>query len=151
MLNEEKIRYMTKAAAFENSEKKKDLWISGYFRSDYVGFFMLRSGIAYTAAFVILAALRAVSDMENLTILLGDAQILKSYLIRAVIAFAVGLILYEIAAFLFYSARYQRAKNSVGEYKETLKKIRSIYDGETEPVAETERAEGEESYDDFRV
>mgnify|MGYP003303337420 CR=1 FL=1 len=52
MLNEEKVRHMTKAAAYENGPEKKNIGISDYFRGDYLGLQLVKSGIAYTFAFV---------------------------------------------------------------------------------------------------
>ena len=59
MLNEEKVKHMTKAAAYENGPEKKNIGISDYFRGDYLGLQLVKSGIAYTVAFVILIAMWA--------------------------------------------------------------------------------------------
>ncbi len=150
MLNEEKIRYMTKAAAFENGKQKKDIWISGFFRNDYVGFFMLRSGIAYTVAFLILAGIYLVADLEHLMRIFSDVPKLESYIRWLLIIYAVGLVFYETVAYFYYSHRHQNAKNSVSDYKETLKQIQKIYERENESATENGAEQGEESYDDFR-
>ena len=50
MLNEEKVRHMTKAAAYENGPEKKNIGISDYFRGDYLGLQLVKSGIAYFCA-----------------------------------------------------------------------------------------------------
>lgn len=46
MLSEEKIIRMTKLAAFEKREGKKNLNIVNYYRNDYIGFQVLKSIIA---------------------------------------------------------------------------------------------------------
>ena len=48
MLSEEKIIRMTKLAAFEKREGKKNLNIVNYYRNDYIGFQVLKSIIAVT-------------------------------------------------------------------------------------------------------
>ena len=50
MLSEEKIIRMTKLAAFEKREGKKNLNIVNYYRNDYIGFQVLKSIIASFAA-----------------------------------------------------------------------------------------------------
>lgn len=52
MLNEEKVIMMTKLAAFEKREGKKNLSIVNYFRNDYIGFQVLKSVIASTISFL---------------------------------------------------------------------------------------------------
>ena len=49
MLNEERIRLMTRMAAYEEHEGKKDIAISEYFRGDYISFQLLKSAIYATA------------------------------------------------------------------------------------------------------
>ena len=43
MINEEKVAVMTRMAAYETGEGKKDIAVCGYFRSDYIGFQLLKS------------------------------------------------------------------------------------------------------------
>ena len=54
MLNIEKVKSMTKAAAYESGPEKKNLEIDSFYRGDYLGLHMIKSGIAYTLSFVVL-------------------------------------------------------------------------------------------------
>ena len=54
MLNEEKVKSMTKAAAYEKGPEKKNIEIGSYFRGDYLGLHMVKSALAYTLAFLII-------------------------------------------------------------------------------------------------
>ena len=53
MLNEERIKLMTKMAAYEADEGKKNVTIGNYFRGDYIGLQVIKSIISATIAFVI--------------------------------------------------------------------------------------------------
>ena len=53
MLNEERIKLMTKMAAYEADEGKKNVAIGNYFRGDYIGLQVIKSIISATIAFVI--------------------------------------------------------------------------------------------------
>ena len=56
MLNEERVILMTRMAAFEQHEGKKNNAINSYFRSDYVGYEVLKSIISATIVYLILVA-----------------------------------------------------------------------------------------------
>ena len=57
MLSQERIKLMTKMAAYEENEGKKYMSIGSYFRSDYMGMQVIRSVISGTLAFFLLAGL----------------------------------------------------------------------------------------------
>ena len=63
MLNEERIRLMTRMAAYEEHEGKKDIAISGYFRGDYISFQLLKSAIYATVGFAL--AVAYIADFNN--------------------------------------------------------------------------------------
>lgn len=153
MLNEKKVKYMTKAATFETGEKRKDLKISGYFRNDYIGLGLLRSLAAYTMAFVMIVGIWFVSDLEKMLNRIVDSQNMVQYGVIFGILYGAGLFLYEVIAYWYYSKQYQSARSNTAEYTELLKKIEKIYEDpmDTVPVSEEEIQEGDEHYDDFRI
>ena len=48
MVNEDKVKLMTRLASYESGEGKKDIAILNYFRGDYIGFQVLKSIISAT-------------------------------------------------------------------------------------------------------
>lgn len=134
MLNEEKVKNMTKAAAYEKGPEKKNIEIGSYFRVDYLGLQMVKSGVAYTAAFLIIAALWAMGRMEQLMLMISRAEYLKDMIKSLVLLFVCGLVIYEGMIYMYYSSRYQQAKRSLKGYHSHLKKIHKFY--ETQESAE---------------
>ena len=130
MINEEKVKYMTKAAVYENGPEKKNISIDSYFRSDYLGLQMVKSALAYTGAFCILTAIWAMSRIEEITLKLTQASYLSHLIKTLLILFAAGLILYEIAVYIYYLKKYQNAKQSVKGFHHYLKKIHKFYEAE---------------------
>ena len=53
MLNEERIKLMTRMASYEEHEGRRNMAIGNYFRSDYIGFQVMKSIISATLAFAI--------------------------------------------------------------------------------------------------
>lgn len=128
MLNEEKIKSMTRAAVYENGPEKKNIEISHYYRTDFLGLQMVKSAVAYTASFLILAAMWAMGRIEELMLNLTRGDYLEKLLMTIVLLFAAGLVLYEAAVYAYYSAKYQKAKKSVNEFNAYLKHIHKFYE-----------------------
>ncbi len=126
MLNEERVVLMTKMASYEANEGRKNLDIGSYFRSDYIGWQVLKSIISATIAFVVVFAMYIFYDFEIFMIniykmdLLGFAKdILFRYLVT------VGI--YAVIAYAVYSVRYSRAKKSLRIYYMNLHKLSALY------------------------
>lgn len=141
MINEEKVKCMTKAAVYENGPEKKNISIDGYFKGDYMGLQMVKSALAYTAAFCILAAIWGMSNIEEVSLKISQAEYLNHLIKIVIILFAVGLVFYEIAIYIYYLKKYQSAKQSVKEFHTYLKKIHKFY--EAEESAEAKMADEE--------
>ena len=67
MINEKKVAVMTRMAAYEAGRGKKDREICSFFRSDYVGFQLLKTWIAVTIAFCILTAIWLLYRIDEIT------------------------------------------------------------------------------------
>lgn len=141
MLNEEKVKSMTKAAAYEKGPGKKNIEISSYYRADYLGLQMVKSGIAYTVSFCILGVIWAMGRVEELMRMLSRPEYLENILRVLIILFVAGLVIYEIAVYIYYSQKHQRAKKSVGGFRYHLKHIHKFY--ETQESAENAQADEE--------
>ena len=135
MLNEGKVKHMTKAAAYENGPEKKNIEISDYFRGDYLGLQLVKSGIAYTIAFLIMLVMWAMGRMEELMLMISRPEYFENLIKMLVILYISGLVVYEIAVYVYYSARFRQAKQSVKEYHTHLKNIHKYY--ETQETADT--------------
>ena len=65
MINQERLRLMTKMAAYEADEGKKNMAIASYFRSDYMGLQIIKSIICATIAYLIIFGLFIYYDFET--------------------------------------------------------------------------------------
>lgn len=126
MLNEERIILMTKMAAYEANEGKKNLAIGRYFRSDYIAIQVIKAVISATIAFGIVFALFIFYDFEAFM-----QDIYKMDLIvfarNVLIYYAVAVVAYGVAAYGICSYRYAKAKKSLKRYSHNLKKLSSLY------------------------
>ena len=112
MLNEERIKLMTKMACYEANEGKKNVAIGNYFRGDYIGLQVIKSILSATIAFVILFAMFIFYDFE---IFMTDIykmdlfQFAKSVIIDYLIFTGV----YALISYGVYTYRYTRAKRAL--------------------------------------
>lgn len=127
MLSQERIKLMTKMAAYEENEGKKYMSIGSYFRSDYMEMQVIRSVICGTLAFFLLAGLYVyyhfetmMQDIYKMDLLLLGRRVLFYYI--------VFIAAYSVITYVIYSFRYSRAKRSLKHYYYHLKQLAAIYD-----------------------
>lgn len=126
MLNEERVILMTKLASYEAGEGKKNVAIGNYFRSDYIGWQVLKSIISATVAFVVVFAVYIFYDFEVFMLDIYRMDLLdfgKSVL--SVYAWTVGG--YAVLSYIYFSYRYNKARKSMRLYYANLKKLSHMY------------------------
>ena len=129
MLNEERIILMTKTAAYEEHEGKKNMAIAGYFRSDYMELNIIKSLFYSTVAFLLVAAMVIYYQFEVLLqdIYKMDLQQLGKNILFYYVVFLVGNLL---VSYVVSAVRYSRAKKSLKHYYNNLRRLSSLYESE---------------------
>lgn len=127
MIKEEKVILMTKLASYEGGKGKKDISVLNYFRSDYIGFQILKSVIAATLSFL---AVFAVYVFYNFEILMQDVykMDLLSFGKTIVILYLCTVGAYGVISYVVYASRYNKAKKNLRTYYANLKKLAGMYD-----------------------
>lgn len=143
MINEEKVKIMTKLAMYEQREGKKYLPISKFYRSDYVGQALIKNFFLISFGYVL--ALAGVGAYFGEYLL---ENIHKMNLIRmgiyVILGYAAVVLAYSLLTYVMYTVKYVRAKKSVRKYYEDLTKLGKIY-GREEKKAAGRRAGGMKS------
>lgn len=135
MLNIEKVKHMTKAAAYETGKEKQNIKISNYFRTDYMGLQIVYSALAYTAAYVILTVIWVMAEMEVLLDKLTSVSYIENLVKQLIVIYVIGLFAYEFVTYMYYSKKHQNARKSVKGFQNQLRQIHKFY--ETQETAET--------------
>ena len=76
MLNEEKIRWMTRASIYEKRQGRTDLERNEYFLGDYVRLHLLKNGIGVTVAYILLVGLYVVCKIEDIFTMAANMQLM---------------------------------------------------------------------------
>ncbi len=122
MLNEERVKLMTKMASYEAGEGKKNMDMCKYYRSDYLSMQMLKSAIYSTISFVICLALYLFYDFENFMQNIYDMDLLQ-FAKDVLIIYVVVVVAYSVVTYLIYSRKYDRSRKSLKKYYNNLRKL----------------------------
>ena len=126
MLNEKRVRLMTKMASYEESEGQKNIAVGTYFRGDYISKEIIKSVIYGTIAFGIVFAFYLLYDMENFM-----QDIYKMDLLQfgrgLLIKYLEFNLIYGIITYVVYTIRYRKARQSLRMYYNNLRRLEFMY------------------------
>ena len=115
MLNNRKVRLMTKLAIYEKKDGKEDIKLAKYYKSDYARLQMLKTAVAVTIAFLCLVAVGVIYKMEF--ILNNALDIDYAMLGRKVLGIYLGVLsIYMILTALGYSMKYKASRKKLAKY-----------------------------------
>ena len=130
MLNEEKVILMTKMAAFIDREGKKNDAINSYFKSDYIGFNVLKSLISATIVFGVVVPTYVLCNFETVLSNLYNTENLLAIGRRYLMYYLLLVGVYSLVSYVIYSYRYSKMRKSMKAYYGNLKKLARIYEKE---------------------
>ncbi len=126
MLNEKRVILMTKMASYEANDGRKNVAIGNYFRSDYIGWQVLKSIISATIAFVVVFGMYVfynfetfMTDIYKMDLWEFARNILSYYL------WTVGI--YAVISYIVYTVRYNAAVKSLKVYHMNLRRLADMY------------------------
>lgn len=129
MLDERKLKLMTKLAFYEETEGKQDFKISEYYRKDYASMHGICSFLWVTIGYACIVGLAALAGMETLLGKMSNGLILTLALI-VVGGYFFLLILYGVISGHIYNAKHKRARQNVKRYNHDLIKLLKMYEKE---------------------
>lgn len=129
MINEDKVKIMTRLAIYENTKGKKELPLSKYYKSDYKKYNVLKTIVSATISYWLLVALYIMSDLEKFMESLNTMDY-AAFAYGLLTGFAVFLIAYCIISSVIASKQYEDAKPNIIIYNHNLKKLLEIYEKE---------------------
>lgn len=127
MLDEIKIKLMTRAAIFEKNEKNRDWKMSRYYREDYVKYGCLRTLVTTTFVYWITVAAVVMLRFSDILGDLNNKDFFK-IVIGLMAGWVAAMAVFFIYAFFVYSVRYQKAEKKLKVYRRDLKKLDKLYE-----------------------
>lgn len=127
MLNQDRIRTMTRLAIYEEEQILRDEKVAGYFGNDYVFSQIMISLIAGTAAFAVVFGVYCIYHLDAFVLRLFDNSILE--VIRQWAKYyAVFIAGYCGVTFFIYRARFRSAQSRIKKYRRDLEFMAEEYE-----------------------
>lgn len=127
MLNEERIELMTRMAAYESRQGRKDMSINSFFRGDYISFQVLKSALYATVGFGLAVAMYILYDLEGFLTDFYKLDI-EEFVKGLGTKYAIVLVVYLLISYFIYAFRFSRAKKHIKKYLSQLKELEEMYD-----------------------
>ena len=129
MISEQRVKLMTRLAAYERKEGKKNEEIGSYFRGDYISLQILKSIISATLAFLLVVGLFVLYDSELFLSDIYKIDILE-YLKKLILYYFIFTGAYVLISYIVYAIRYRKAKRRLKVYFNNLKRLQILYQRE---------------------
>lgn len=130
MLNNDKVRLMTKLAVYENKEGKEDIRLSKYYKTDYVRYEVIKSILCATIGYALILVLVFLYKSEYIikNAVTLDYKSLGTYILGIYI---IVIALYGLGSLVGYSIKYDMSRKKLARYYKLLKRLNKIYKEET--------------------
>lgn len=130
MINEEKIKLMTKLASYEQREGRKAFFMNKLFKRDYVSVQMIKTAAITTISYFILLFLWVVFEVDYFMKNISTINIIAMGVI-IIIIYVLFMVFYLILAYYYYTRKYKQIKKNLIEYNENLKALHKMYKNES--------------------
>lgn len=127
MINENRIKLMTRMAAYEKEEHKKNKAIVSFFKSDYISMQMLKTVVCTTIVFAIIFGLYVLYDFELFMKEIYQMDMFE-FAKSVIMIYGIFLCVMLVITYVLSLYQYNKALQSTKLYYANLKKLSRIYD-----------------------
>ena len=135
MLNEEKVKIMTKLAIYEKNEGKDAIKNNKYYKSDYVSIMLINTIITITFAYILGLVIVAIYKMDYFLENLVKINLMNLGM-KVLAIYLIILIIYIVIAYIIYSMKYLKIIELNKKYSEDLKELYLVYKKEEKMKSE---------------
>lgn len=126
MVNEEKVRIMTKLASYEKGVSKEEIKEGGFFKADYIRSHLIVTIWSYSVAFILILFLLGLYYFDYLVSDAGMQEI-RSLTIAIAVIYVLVLLCCIFFTVTIYSSRYNQTQKKRKEYYNELKRLEAFY------------------------
>lgn len=128
MLNENKVKMMTKMAIYEKNEGRRMLKTARYFKSDYIAFGILKTLITTSIAYIIMLIMYVLYNMESIIKDINKIDYTEVGT-NLIIGYVAMMAVFSAIAFVVYGKQYDNSRNGLKRYFSRLNKLERFYNG----------------------
>ena len=129
MLNENKVKMMTKMAIYEKNEGRRMLKTARYFKSDYIAFGILKTLITTSIAYIIMLIMYVLYNMESIIKDINKIDYTEVGT-NLIIGYVAMIAVFSAIAFVVYGKQYDNSRNGLKRYFSRLNKLERFYNGQ---------------------
>ena len=129
MLNEDKVKLMTRMAMYESKEGNEDFKISTYYKKDYSSFHTIITIIWVTIGYAIAIGVGAIAFLDVILKNLNFAFLMMLGLC-IMTGYIVLVVFYGIVASRFYQKKHNDARMRVKKFNHDLTRLNRMYEKE---------------------
>ncbi len=133
MLNNKKIKWMTKASIYAQKEERGAFRMNQYFPGDYVCYGMIKAAIGITIVALLVLGVWGLMHAEELLTMTAYEDLIAIGL-QAAYRYAVVLVIFVAIAFFVFAVKYYQMSKDMKEYLAYLRKIKKIQEEEKKAV-----------------
>ena len=122
MLDEKKVKLMTRMALYEEQQGREDLKVSAYYRKDYTSLHTLATILWVTIGYVCLVVLLGISVFDKLMEKMSVGMIIVT-----AIAIVAIIIAYAVYTHVTCNNRHKEARARVKLYNHDLARLLNLY------------------------
>lgn len=129
MLDEKKVKLMTRLAFYEQTQGKEDFKVSAYYRKDYASLHTICSVIWVTVGYICAVGLIFLAGMDNF---LSSMSFGMMFLMLGilVLVYLFLLILYGVIASHIFNKKHRESRQRVKKYNHDLTRLLKLYERE---------------------
>lgn len=129
MLDEKKVKLMTRLTFYEQTQGKEDFKVSAYYRKDYASLHTICSIIWVTVGYICAVGLIFLAGMDNF---LSSMSFGMMFLMLGilVLVYLFLLILYGVIASHIFNKKHRESRQRVKKYNHDLTRLLKLYERE---------------------
>ena len=127
MLNESKVKLMTRMAMYESKQGEEDFKISSYYKKDYRSFHTIATIIWVTVGYAVAVGIGVIAFLDEL---MGNLNMQFLVMLAATVIIGYLVIFYGIVASHFYGTKHEKARKRVKQFNHDLTRLNRMYERE---------------------
>ena len=127
MLNESKVKLMTRMAMYESKQGEEDFKISSYYKKDYRSFHTIATIIWVTVGYAVAVGIGVIAFLDEL---MRNLNMQFLVMLAVIIGYLVLVIFYGIVASHFYGTKHEKARKRVKQFNHDLTRLNRMYERE---------------------
>lgn len=126
LLNENKIKMMTKMAIYEKNQGRRMIKTAKYYKGDYVALGVLKGTIATTIAYIIVLMMVIICNVEKIVANIDSIDYLQIGK-TAVLYYVIALIVFSVISGIVCAYQYEKSRGGLKTYFSRLNKLERFY------------------------